>query len=527
MASADDRAAYGLQPPPGEHVSLPAVLRRRALIIVVTALLCVAAAAAFAYVNRDNYESTAKLLFRQQIGPELSAVGIQVASPDADNLAQDAVGLTGARRVAQTTADDLGGGVSVQDVEDDVTVSGNQDSEVVDIVASATSARGAAELASAYAAAAARLVNADQTDRAERVLDNVRTQLDELPADERRGSEGARLQGYIERLRALAESGTGNPQIVQEGVVPTERAGNPLQTIALGVLFGIVLGVGIALVREQADRRLHRTEDVSAAFDAPVLATVPRDRALKRHVAFSRLPPHVSEAFRILQTNLRFGQSQAIRSVLVTSSRNGEGKTTVAWNLACAASTAGLSVVVVEADMRRPTLAGRYGLEAAPGLSDAARGDAPVVAAIQAVMPVPGISGTNGHPRPLHVVVAGASPPNPWALMQSPTMVRILEALQSDHDLVVIDTPPIPYVADAIALLHHVDGVIVTASINSTSGPEAGRLRDQLRELDANVLGVVANGGAASRGYAYAAMGDGRVEGAERSRSSERAADRA
>jgi Mrp family chromosome partitioning ATPase len=86
--------------------------------------------------------------------------------------------------------------------------------------------------------------------------------------------------------------------------------------------------------------------------------------------------------------------------------------------------------------------------------------------------------------------------------MQSSVMVRLLDVLRKDHDLVIVDTPPLPHVSDAISLLRHVDGVLVTASVNSTRGPEASRLRDQLQGLDANVLGVIANGGSAISGYA-------------------------
>ncbi len=83
-------------------------------------------------------------------------------------------------------------------------------------------------------------------------------------------------------------------------------------------------------------------------------------------------------------------------------------------------------------------------------------------------------------------------------------MVRVLDALRKQYDLVVIDTPPLAHVADAISLLRHVDGVLVAASVNSTRGPDANRLRDQLQSLDARVLGVVANGGSAMHGYSYA-----------------------
>jgi polysaccharide biosynthesis transport protein len=202
---------------------------------------------------------------------------------------------------------------------------------------------------------------------------------------------------------------------------------------------------------------------------------------------------------------LRFAREKPVRSVMVTSARTGEGKTTVSWNLAAAAASGGLSAVLVEADLRRPSVAERYGLDAAPGLTEALHGDVSIAVATQEVPPTTGVSNGATAPQPLHVVVAGQGIANPSALAQSSATVRLLEVLRREYDLVVIDTPPLPHVADAIALLRHVDGVLVTASVNSTRGPDAVRLRDQLQGLDANVLGVVANGGSALRGYsAYA-----------------------
>ena len=255
-------------------------------------------------------------------------------------------------------------------------------------------------------------------------------------------------------------------------------------------------------MREQSDRKLRRTEQVTAAFEAPVLTTVPRSRALKRHKPFADLPPQVAEAFRMLQMNLRFARETPVRSVLITSARTGEGKTTVSWNLAAAAASGGLSVALVEADLRRPSLADRYELEPSPGVTEALLGDVSIAAALQSTLPNGGGEPATGRPRAMHVMVAGGPAANPWALMQSSIMPRILDALQRDHDLVVVDTPPIPHVADAISLLRQVDGVLITASVNATRGPDATRLRDQLQGLDANVLGVVANGGSAMSGYA-------------------------
>jgi polysaccharide biosynthesis transport protein len=233
-----------------------------------------------------------------------------------------------------------------------------------------------------------------------------------------------------------------------------------------------------------------------------VLTTVPRNRALKRHKPFADLPPEVAEAFRMLQVNLRFARDQPVRRVMVTSARTGEGKTTISWNLAAAAAAGGLSVALVEADLRRPSLADRYGLESAPGLTEALQGEVSISAALQTILPMADSPPRVAHPRPLHIIVAGQPAANPSALMQSSIMARVLDVLSRDHDLVVIDTPPIPHVADAISLIRHVDGVLIAASVNSTRGPEAARLRDQLQGLDANAIGVVANGGSAMSGYA-------------------------
>jgi tyrosine-protein kinase len=512
VASPEQASASALVPSAREHASLLAVLRRRALIVVAVTLLAGAAAAAFAYATRNTYESTAKLVFSQTVTPELNAVGLLPTSVDADNLAQSNVDTVASRRVAERTAERLrtrGVDVSAEDVADDVSVSSERDSDTVDVVAQADSARGAALLATVYSRTAAELAEEDEKRRARRALGALNQQLAELPPRLREASRGpgARLRAQVEQVRVLADVGSGSPRIIQPGYVPTSKSGNPVQTILLGVLFGLVLGVGLALLREQADARLHRTEQVSAAFDAPVLTTVPRHRALKRHKPFSDLPPEVAEAFRMLQMNLRFGQNGSVRSVLITSSRSREGKTTVAWNLAAAAASAGLAVALVEADMRRPSLAKRYDLEAEPGLAEVLLGGFPVAEALQSASPSGGAN-VDGHFFQLEVLVAGQPPPDPWALMQSPVITRLLEDLKEHHDLVVFDTPPIPHVADAISLLRRVDGVLVVASVNSTRGPEAERLRDQLQALDARVLGVVANGGSAASGYAYAPAGN-------------------
>jgi capsular exopolysaccharide synthesis family protein len=504
VAPADFATPYEPEPAVRERPSLLAILRRRWLIVLIVPILTGAAAAALAYTNDRDYESTAKLRFSQTIGPAINATGVLPNSPDADNLATSNKDAVGSRDVADDTSVALaerGVDMSGEDISEDVSVTTEKDSDVVTLAAQGSSPERAQLLASTYAATAAENLSGQQQVQARRALRITRQTLIGLPRRERKFSS-ARLRDHMNRLKILAAGGGNSPTIIQSGFLPTARSGNPVRTILLGVLFGIVLGIGLALLREQADRRLHASSDVSAAFDARVLTTVPRNRKLKRRVPFDALPAHVAEAFRMLVVNLRFSPGERPRTVLVTSSRSSEGKTTVAWYLASAAAANGMRVALVEADLRRPALAKRFGLDPSPGLAEALGGSVSVADALQTPRQwAERDSGQGG--GQLEVLVAGTPSSDSWVLMQSGVMDRTLEILTQRNDLVVLDTPPIPHVADAVSLLRRVDGVIITASVSSTKSPEAARLRDELETFHARILGVVANGGSAVGGYAY------------------------
>ena len=208
----------------------------------------------------------------------------------------------------------------------------------------------------------------------------------------------------------------------------------------------------------------------------------------------------------MLRASLRyFNVNRDVRSVLVTSSAAQAGKSTVAWNLARVAATSA-RVVILETDLRNPTLAQQHGLSRGPGLTELLTHQVDLAGATQQKMIAVG-----GAEAQLDVIASGSVPPNPAGLLESEAMNGVLEQLKARYDLVVVDTAPVGVVSDAFPLLRKVDGVIVVVRLGETSRDAAKRIREQLNRIEAPVLGIVANGVKLKRrqryGYGYGYYG--------------------
>ena len=220
------------------------------------------------------------------------------------------------------------------------------------------------------------------------------------------------------------------------------------------------------------------------------------------------MPPSEAEAFQLIRAHLRyFNVDRELRTLLVASAAPGDGKTTVARHLASAAASMGSRVLLLEADLRHPTLAQQLDVQSGPGVSDVLIGAVSLSEATQMIdLDSPSVDGSGG--QMLDVVVAGAAlPPNPGELIESHAMEALLEQAKSTYDLVVIDTPPLAAVSDAFPLLRKVDGVIIVGRMGRNRRDVAERLHETLAGAGAPLLGVVANGFKARRrgsyGYAY------------------------
>jgi succinoglycan biosynthesis transport protein ExoP len=207
----------------------------------------------------------------------------------------------------------------------------------------------------------------------------------------------------------------------------------------------------------------------------------------------------VAESFRGLRTNISFaGVDKPLRHILITSATPQEGKTTVSANLAVILSQGEKKVVLIDADMRRPQIHRKFGLYNHLGLSDLFLLMRPLD-----ILPV-GVIQIVNEKTELAVVTSGRLPPNPSELLTSQKMAQFLDLLNKEYDLILIDTPPVLSVTDAVALATRVDGVILVAKPGVTKWRDFQQTIEQLRSVDARVLGVVLNQvNPRSRKYGY------------------------
>jgi len=260
----------------------------------------------------------------------------------------------------------------------------------------------------------------------------------------------------------------------------------PLRNILLGGVLGLLLGLAAALVRETLDKTVKTQDDVKAVTDTPILGSIAYDPDAAKRPLIVEVDPRSprAEAFRVLRTNLQFVDAAAHpRTIVVTSSLAGEGKSTMAANLALTMAQAGSRVCLIEADLRRRSKVLEYmGLEGGVGLTDALIGRTDVIDVIQPY------GGTN-----LWVLGAGPIPPNPSELLGSTAMRSLLGHLSSRFDYVVIDAPPALPVTDAVVISKLVDGAIVVAGSGIVERDQLALTLESLESVNGHVLGIVLN----------------------------------
>lgn len=260
---------------------------------------------------------------------------------------------------------------------------------------------------------------------------------------------------------------------------------NTKLNLLLGLAAGLVLGICAAILRSVLDNRVRGESELRHVTEAPLLGAIAfePDAAKKPLLTQVAQQSPRAESFRRLRTNLQFANvSGRAKSVLVTSSLPGEGKTTTATNLAIALAQAGQSVCLVDADLRRPMVGEYLGLERNAGLTTALVGAADVNDVLQ-----------HWGDDSLYVLTSGQVPPNPSELLGSEEMRLLVERLEATFDAVVVDAPPLLPVTDAAVLSQQVGGVVVVVGTQKLKQQDLEKSLAALDLVDSNILGVVLN----------------------------------
>jgi polysaccharide biosynthesis transport protein len=315
--------------------------------------------------------------------------------------------------------------------------------------------------------------------------------------------------GKLEDLQIRENARRSSARIIENAVLP-EAPVRPHRAINLAVslLLGLLLGCGLAFLLDLLDDRITTPEEVDRLVGLPVLGHIPLIAGDARLI--QALPPHCSavESYRGLRSSISFTAVDApLTTLAITSARAAEGKSTTAINLALAMTMDGRQVILVDADLRRPSLHRLLGLRASPGLTDVLTGQCSPEEALQAV-PDPQPRDPRLHGPQLLVLTSGPIPPNPAEMLNTTGMENVIRQLRERADMVLFDLPPCLPVTDAQVLGAKLEGVLLVAEMGEARKAEVRRACELLDQAHIRVLGVVFNkishyNGGYSYRYAY------------------------
>ena len=372
----------------------------------------------------------------------------------------------------------------------EVSATADQLTGYLTIVATDQSPTRAAAIANAFADA----LGIDQRNQLVAQLDGSIASLESQIAQLPKGSPSrSTLSTDLFTTKAQLKSLGKGAEIINSATPNNTPVGPHVRrTVELAFVIGLLVAIALVLLLESADRRLHSPDDLESLTRLPLLAAIGPS-------AFSgtlETTPMDEEAFQMLRTSLTyFSIGGSLNSVLIISPGEKEGKSTVSGRLALAAAQAGLDVVLVDADLRRAGTTHLFGLRDRAGLGIILAERRPVETVL---VDWPLRESDAGR---LRLLPAGHPPPNPAALISSEDMRSLLRALESQCDLVIVDSPAALAVSDAVPLMQTVSGVMMIARMNQTKRDTVNRLQKMTLAAHGKLLGVVATGVTNGPGY--------------------------
>ncbi len=322
----------------------------------------------------------------------------------------------------------------------------------------------------------------------------------------------AQAEQFSPLLALNGQSVTARP------IAPATVPGSPVspnvtRNLMLALLAGLVIGVGLALIRHATDTKIRTEKDIRAYSDRPILAKLPVVKDEGGTLTLADNPhSHHAEAIRRLRTNILFVDvTTQGHSFVITSANPGEGKTTISVNLAMAMADTGSKVLLIDGDLRNPSVAKTMGIEGSSGLTTILLGRARPDEVIQ-----------RWRDTTLHVLPAGQIPPNPSELLGSEAMSQLFQKLSQDFDFILVDSPPINPVIDAVLLHRLTNGLLMVVAAERTRRRELESALRSLETVEVPVAGFALNVASSSvtGTYSYGALGYGQTAELHQSRSS-------
>lgn len=467
------------------------MIRRRKWLLLAIVVLIPAAVYAVSLMLPDTYRSTTTLLLQ----PTGSGAAAFSAAPNNTSSAEETATLARTTLVANRAARILrrprtSGRALLDKIEVSLTSPGEAQAKFLTIAALASSPALAARIANAFARALAKTRTANAIASIDRTIATLRQTRRDLVGDEDDPAK-EELAEQIQRLRGLKASQAGTTTVVEKAVpAASPYSPKPLRNALLALLVAALVAVGIVPLLNRLDHRLRNTDELEELIEAPLLAAVPNS-------AFPGRRPdwHTRETFQTLRANLTyFNIDRPLSTLVVSSPAQWDGKTTVAVNLAVAYAMDGADVILMDADLRHPQVASRLGNEVAVGLETVLVGERPLE---QALIDVDAGGGR------LRVLAGAVPPPNPAALLGSHRMSALIAELTEKAGVVIIDTPAMLAVSDAIPLVNLAAGTVLVARLDKTTREAVIRTAQVIEAAGGALLGTVATGADAGDEYGY------------------------